>query len=296
MADVKPKAVMDFDMDLCEHLRGALSGVGYDVSGEKLEDMSLLYFTVELRMIAARPRAVHVSKSLVCPDEHKNGFEGLRNSVTDGADLAPYQSTRLRQVGYHDAMLFDWGIHHFHLGVKAGDGSVPRTGPVLYAMVTDEDCYCISILDHGGWANKDLIQIVRENWPFLIERYRLPGVTSLSENVDEAAIKFCRKYGIQTMVDLGDGVVYAPAGGGYVASGDSTRALMTANWWHNRLGRLEKTIGEDILEIVREVQPDGLASNSEHHFKLDCKDWPTDLWVVHQESGQRIPCITSQAN
>jgi len=112
---------------------------------------------------------------------------------------------------YEDAMMNDWGIHHLHLGttVDAG-GFVDRTGPVLYARLEPKDVYLLTVMEHGEWANQQLVQIIHDNWPRLLDRYRLRGVT-LPSSVTDGDIKRLRKGGVNTILRVTDGTVSRPS-------------------------------------------------------------------------------------
>ena len=72
-----------------------------------------------------------------------------------------------------DGLLYDWGIHHLHLGETfSAPGYVKRTGPVLFAIFRNDNVYFIDIRDHVGWSDKGLLEIVNENWPELLSIYK----------------------------------------------------------------------------------------------------------------------------
>ena len=76
-----------------------------------------------------------------------------------------------------DGLLYDWGIHHLHLGETfSAPGYVERTGPVLFAIFRKDDVYFIDIRNHEGWSDKNLLEIVNRNWPELLSIYKMEGV------------------------------------------------------------------------------------------------------------------------
>lgn len=93
----------------------------------------------------------------------------LENKITNGESLFPHQSKSVSNLTSEDCLLYSWSIHHFHLGetLEIG-GFIKRTGPVLFAYVTDDAFYMIDIKQHGTWSDKGLLQTLYENWPSLL--------------------------------------------------------------------------------------------------------------------------------
>jgi hypothetical protein len=112
------------------------------------------------------------STTLICPPDHQAGFDALIRTSEAGGDLRPYQSTGLEKDEYDDGMLNAWNLHHFHLCTGPHPryaGYVSRTGPLLYALVTNDTLYCLGIYDHGGWSMQALLEIVDRDFPELNE-------------------------------------------------------------------------------------------------------------------------------
>lgn len=80
-------------------------------------------------------------------------------------DVHKYLSKKLYESDYNDMLLNDWGIYHFHLGIPgAGEKFAPRTGKLLFTLISKEDFYCITIGNHGDWNPQNLLEIVHKNW------------------------------------------------------------------------------------------------------------------------------------
>lgn len=81
---------------------------------------------------------------------------------------------RMDHALFLDALLHQWGIHHFHLGWPR------RTDDLLFAIVGDEDVFVIDIGVHFSenelnLHDQRLLSVVEENWPGLLPR--LNGIT-----------------------------------------------------------------------------------------------------------------------
>ena len=179
----------DFLGDWRDNMALHLDSLGYTVPAT--DDAEKVFFklrSVERRTVSIKPRAVFVSREFTCPSELVSGLEDLKRKVRAGDDVKPHLSKGIFNADYEDALLTDWGVLHFHLGQnphKSITGLVERTGPVLFALVTDDAFYLIDVKGHGSWANKDLVEIVHRNWPHLIARFKLNGVLGVEQEPDE---------------------------------------------------------------------------------------------------------------
>lgn len=114
-------------------------------------------------------------------------------------------------MNYNDSLFNDWKIQHFHLGIgKDKDGFIKRSGPVLMAIVDNENIYCIGVYKHGNWENTDLIIKAIANWPMLFETYLLKEAKSVRPNLFTSEnIKKVRKKGLVMCVEA-NGKLYHP--------------------------------------------------------------------------------------
>jgi hypothetical protein len=88
---------------------------------------------------------------------------------------------------YEDQLLNDWGIIHFHLGLRDAQGNVPRTGVVLFAFVRGDVVHCIGFFDHRSWSKIEVLEILQRNWPHAVEHARVKGVTGLDVTDEDRA-------------------------------------------------------------------------------------------------------------
>lgn len=173
----------------------------------------------------------------------------IENVILHGGLLTPYLSKRIMRLDYDDLLLNDWRIHHLHLGTAIeSDGFVSRTADLLYVYFESSDAYLIEIRGHSDFACQELLQIVHENWPQLIAKYRMNG--RVVQQLSDADIKKLRSGGVQPLISMNDGTVYAPPGGGITTAGTSVADTMDVNRFLTLLrseqDRIEKTIQRDV--------------------------------------------------
>ena len=80
---------------------------------------------MQLRLLAAKPREVKLSKELVVPDEIREEYEFFKSAVESGERLLPFMSKSIVDVMFKDKMIYDWGLYHFHLatGIDPSKGN-----------------------------------------------------------------------------------------------------------------------------------------------------------------------------
>ena len=217
---------MDLYKDFVAFLRSELTQLGYVGTDEPDDkDLPRIYFDVCKRLVSPNPRRIHKAKSFSCPDEFRNALVTIERKIKIGESILPHLSTKIRDLYYNDAMLNDWGIHHLHLGdTLESKGFIGRTGPLLYCRFESDDVYFIGILPHGNWTTQTLLTTTYENWPEILERYRVRGVKG--SRLSDEQIKELRRKNCNYCLELSDGKTYAPPGGGTVGSGSNAFSVM----------------------------------------------------------------------
>lgn len=185
-------------------------GIGFDGSiGE--EELSLTFWNFVTRRIPRVPRTVHKASAFPSQVKEQAGLDVLLAKFAAGDDVNPHLSRGRLDAGdanFHDGLLNDWAIHHFHLGPNG-----KRTGDCLFAVVTDANVFCLDVLGHGKYGEIDLVQRIHDTWPQLIAPMKM---TLLPTQTPPTAkeIMDARRAGISPLIQLADGTVYAPIGGG----------------------------------------------------------------------------------
>ncbi|KAA9325133.1 hypothetical protein F0P96_20770 [Hymenobacter busanensis] len=200
------------------------------------DDVGQEYFNALLHLtIPVLPRQVHHSDSFSCQPDLATGLASFLAKVENGQNLRPHMSRGVKKVANRDALRYDWGIHHFHLGTTvAPDGFVTRTGPVLFAWVTDAAMYLLGIYPHGVWNQQQMLQLIHRNWPVLLEPYTI-ATAGLVHHLTDEEIGQARRAGVTVAIEVAEGVVVAPPGGGMPTSGHSMRAVRGNDCLHDSL-------------------------------------------------------------
>ncbi len=192
---------------------------------DKIEMMS---FNLGKRRIRSCRRQVFIAKEFTCPEGHREVLERIKETVQTGNTLTPYQSKAvLEKPSAKDGLLFDWDIHHLHLGKMINaDGFVARTKDLLFVRATDTSIYFLSVGSHGDWGDVELLEIIHRNWPETIVHRKMKGIVIGPDGVAPTSDEIVElRKGAYMMTALSDGTAYSPPGGGIASSGDSVAAV-----------------------------------------------------------------------
>lgn len=262
---------MDLFHDYVEMAREKLKLAGYaEVQAESDDDALRRYFNVARRRVPVASRKTHKSSSLICPSELQQGLDALIATSETGGDLRPYQSTLLTNSTFSDLLLNDWGFQHFHLGTglhPTNPGFKARTGPLLFAILTPTDLYCITVGDHANFAEQELLEIVHREWPDLLPSIPRPtGNEKLALVPSNNDIKKFRHNQINAVTAREDGAINVGAGGGLtLKKGQSMAVTMAFTRMVAEVRNWEKLIREVIDENPGGYPPD-------LKLKLDASD------------------------
>ena len=239
--------------------RQRLISSGFDVSLlVRNDDVGQEYFNALLHLtIPIQPRQVYQSDTFDCPPELASGLATFIAKVEGGQNLRPHMSRGVKKVANRDALRYDWGIHHFHLGTTlARDGFVDRTEPILFAWVTDAAVYMLGTYPHGAWNQKQLLQLIYRNWLTLLEPYTI-AAAGLSHHLTDKEIGQARRAGVTVALQIAEGVVVVPPGGGMPTSGHSMRAVRGNDQLHRSLVSMTEMLRDPTSSFHQELESKG---------------------------------------
>lgn len=280
---------IDLYRDWVAHLKNELAAFGYDTTQmQSPEAVVHTFLNLTKRLVRPSPRTVLKTRNFSCPPELATGLSEVERKISSGEDLSPHLSRLLRNPSFNDPLLNDWGIHHVHLGTTLdSDGFVSRRGPVLFARFDNTNAYLIDVLPHGSWSLQRLVKELHDNWPASINHFRLNGVLGLAISVSDKDVATLRKGNVNTMVDLGGGIVYAPIGGGYSTSGLSMEVVIQSDRYARRLHQMQQAIVQGIEAIAKDATAKGVAFPECPRFELQIDNG--DLYAVEVNCMVAVP-------
>ena len=268
------KPILNFKEDLKAYFSSVLSRSGYDISDDAdLHSLGIQFFNVQMRSVEPRKRKILESRAFRCPRDYESRYSNLKRKIVAGENINAYLSKTLFESDYQDTLLWDWGIHHFHLGHVIDQREfVSRTGVLLFARVTDDTFYALAILDHTSFSDQKLVKIIHGNCPTLMEPLQVKGILSPKQNYTNEDVKKLRKAGIQTLTFVEPDVVCAPLGGGYSMAGTSVRVQMEYDKTIRKIRQLEKWVIEHSDDLYDQIHRKGLVALEPLRFTLSINE------------------------
>jgi len=164
------------------------------------------------------------------------------------------------------------------------DGFIERTNELLFAKITNTHIYFIDVMEHGYWAEQRCMDIIHNNWPELIEHFRMKGVLPGRNFAADERITL-RKSGISSPVMMNDGTVYAPPGFGLTTSGESTLAMLRTNSADSAAGQLEEYVRGNLDSILTDLQ---VESEQAVHLRLSFQNGQAGVSCETNKSFRRL--------
>ena len=279
---------MNFRSDLINIVKAHFlqEDISYKDVGDA-DDLAVRFCEMLIRRIPQTPRHVHFSKELNVSlrkltqensvEEREKALEAWNTVfkiwylLHGGGDLKPFLSRNTREATSKDGLLWDYGMHHFHLGSGLDeDGFVTRSDYLLFAIVSDTDAFLVDVRKHRDpegllWVRQDLLEIVHRNWPEITNSRLLQGVrgTTLT-NVQK---KELRRKNTNTVPDL-NGTAIMPLGLGTTADGSSTWCRVWAQKLLHEVEEHESYFNSQPDELRAALEAQGVTTSEKMDFRL----------------------------
>lgn len=201
------------------------------------------------------PRKVFISKELERSEnfrKYEKEITHLKHKFENGEDVMPFTSKRKKSVSWNsnpsnDYLLNDWNIHHFHLNTQLDkDNKVKRSKDLLFCFIDENNnnnnVYFLNIYPHSNedksdnWSNKDLLEIMNNNWGDVLEPYRMEIIPDTNLNSKEMGLM--RKSRVNSAVTIGDDA-FLMIGGGYTVDGNSIQVTCWSKYIGEQLEKIE---------------------------------------------------------
>ena len=288
---------MSFEDDIREQIANWLAANSYSTKGD-LRDLVIRYQNITRRMPPKKKWQLSVSDELArkqLPEPIQEGLRFFSEQAERGEDLRAFVSHRLLQGDFADLLLHDWGIYHFHLGIKMAKrgsrkGFIEGTDELLFAIANPESAtmYLIDVYSHeGGFANQDLLRIIDENWPELLEKHALQDITPSYKDLSDEEVKMMRESGINVAYATQDGRTVIAMGGGITTAKTNMQDVRTADYLSWRVRRAEGEVKADqaSIECYFLHEHNICKEDLSLHALLGAKD---TIWISETRTGTPV--------
>jgi hypothetical protein len=279
---------IDFETDLKNEMHNAFSNIGLRIPiRNKLDEMLLDYLTVHKKIVFPRPRNILISPDL----EHKlinhdkNGVvELIWKRLEVGLDVNSFQSKRLFEAKFHDHLLYEWNVYHFHLSTeKEKKGNfVKRTDQLLFVYIEDNVAILLDIETHkeGIFADEKWLEIIDTYFPTVLESYLANDILDINPQLNSVERQKLWNYGLSVGMTKVNGKIIHSPGVGRMTSGHSILVTKTCNEILRWLHRLNEHFENNFLGICNAFNV--IPENS--NFKVAFGDSTLELIEANSKS------------
>lgn len=231
-------------------------------AGEDTIDVIRRWVNVQLKLIRPVPRKVFKSHNIQ-PRTYdatiQQALQSIETKFTNGVDVNGHLSKSIFKDDYTDFLFSDWAVYHLHLSMSPDPENphfMERSDRLLFVTLNENSVYFIDVREHDEdyvFAQKALLQTIHDNWPEVIEPYRLKGIQIKQDITDPETIHKLRKGGVTVIYRVGDGV-YAPAGGGVTTAATSGRVTVESGRLVRMARHAERWATDNSASLLHDIQ------------------------------------------
>jgi hypothetical protein len=290
-------AHINFISDLKEVITEKLSRLGHPPAPEEdIDTLLIRSLNLARRVPPIIEWTVKQSQELATKSllpEIRLGLEQFIKKAESGQNLKPHLSKKSDDPDYKDLMFYDWRVFHFHLGTNSNPNHnefVKRTGDLLFAIADSNTArmYLIDIHPHrGGFTNQDLLRIVKDNWPEIIEPHTLNCVSEVDSNWSDEDIDSFRKAGIIPILPIPDGPVLGSMGGGITTAGTSILNRREADSIKTDVRQLQESFTQPKYGVAAYFKSTYGKNWEDLNFKV--KSFERPMEIEEMTTGKVVP-------
>jgi hypothetical protein len=287
---------MDFIRDMELISKAVLDQHGMDYSAVAGWEIVRMFLNFQSKLIEQIPRNVLTSKNIQnssYSEDTKKALAAIEHKFSVGEDVNPHLSKGLLNGTYMDQLFADWGIYHLHLNTNI-DGNdnrfVKRSKYVLFVTLSGGTVYFVDIRPHGlkgephVFAQKSLLQTIVEEWPWILEPYKIKDAISIKDEINDAkGIRKMRNGAVNLFHNINGGI-YVPPGGGITPAGTSM-VTRRANDLYYLAKDAEKYVTENRVHIDNLLSRIENYNSSEARFRLGVLN---DNFLIYEERTRTV--------
>lgn len=279
---------VDFIRDMKAEMHEALSESGIRIPiRSDFNTMLLDYLTIHKKIIKPIPRKVQVNpdfEKAISGHQKKVEIEKIQNRLQEGLDVNMFQNKRLFQSKFHDHLLYEWNIYHFHLSLnQIKKKFVKQVNHLLFAFIKDDIAILLGTETHkkGIFADTIWIEILAKHFPEQLDEYHAKDTLDFTPHVNsvERQLLWDKGYTLG-MTKVGDKIYVSP-GIGRTTSGHSSLVVMQSHNIIRWVGYLTKC-----FETHWDKACDALGIPSDCDLKLIIGD--VTLEIIERKSLKTI--------
>lgn len=234
----------NFENDLKIEIQLKFSELGLKIPiRNKLKDMLLDYLTIHKKLVKIKQRDVLINPELEKKlNNHPKSkeVENLKILLSSGKNVNFFQSKKLFQTKFHDHLLYEWNVYHFHLSNQFDKktGFVKQSNDLLFIYIEEDKAILLDIAKHtvGIFADTKWLEILDNHFPDVLEPYKAEDIFDVYPEVNAEERQLLWDKGYLLGMTKVNNKVYRSKGIGRASSGHSILVTKTAigilRWIH----------------------------------------------------------------
>jgi hypothetical protein len=227
----------NFEEDLKKELHCGFDSFGIRLSyRNSLTEFLLDYLTIAKKIIRSRRRKVDISPSLqseLATHAKQKEILHLKDELSVGKNVNYFQNKKLFQTKFHDHLVYEWNIFHFHLSFEKERKSkfVKQVKQLLFVYIEDKRAIFLGTNNHteATFADTKWIEILHEHFPETISKYRDDTITKIYPELTPVERQGLWDKGYLLGMTNVNGTVYHNPGIGRATSGHSVIVTKQVN-------------------------------------------------------------------
>ncbi|OCS82248.1 hypothetical protein [Caryophanon tenue] len=284
---------MNLIADLEKILISKFINLGFKHPVSNIHDLLRAFFNLTDKSISIQKRKVYLStelKNKQLPKPYGHYLKQVIQKFKEGQNLIPHLSIKAVKPHQKDLLLYDWGIHHLHLGDTLNpNGFIKRSDYILFFVLKENEVYLIDVTKHKledrtEFSQQQLLQILKNNWPFLLTPFQLKNITNLSKKFTDKELSIIRKNGGMALVEI-DNIIFRSMGGGISTAKTNLDHTIRAD----KIVKILRTIEIDIIsrkQIIETIATDYKLTLNPIDFNLILHE--KNFYIIQSYSKQKI--------
>lgn len=254
------KQEFEHDLKLQMHTMFSFIGVKIPIKSD-LHEMLLDYLTIYKKYVNQKSRQVFITPELekkLAQYPKRRIVYYLKKLLEEGGNINIFQSKRLFQSKFHDHLLYEWNIYHFHLSHEFEKKNifVKQTDIMLFAYIDDYQAVFLDIEKHkpGIFADEKWLELLDINYPEILKKYHAKDIVEISPRLNPSERQMMWDKGYTIGMTKVNGKVFHSPGIGRTTSGHSLEVTMQADKIQSWIFEIKGQFQELREQICREFK------------------------------------------
>lgn len=274
-----------------------MTSIEHDFYTDFINSKEIQFFLDWKRVLPSKKWNICISKELSnhikLSRDAELHVESLKEKAMKGEELLCYHSTDVINQSKPDYLLRDWNIFHLHSGHGKKQSSTDfadRSGDLLFLTYYEDNLYLIDIKPHGKWTDVNLLEIIDNNWPEVLQSYMINDTKNDNSIDSPATIKTMRNCNLNYPIKV-NGKTFFPPGGGVTANGENIFQVRSFLEVKRRLKNLATYLDENYRNLIPMLESDPYSLVFKlilHNFDFQKHPFIDEVTISEEITGAKL--------